>query len=62
MASFRRGSETVSPFLLNSWNNAITGDPKAYIVAHKNGQRDNFDSINIRSKNPSSTGDKPLSL
>ena len=53
MASFRRGSETVSPFLLNSWNNAITGDPRAYIVAHKKGQRHNFDSINIRSKNPS---------
>ena len=53
MASFRRESGTVSPFLLNSWNNAITGDSTDQIVAHKKGQRHNFDSINMRSKNPS---------
>ena len=53
MASFRRGSETVSPFLLNSRNNTITGDPTANIVAHKKGQRHNFDLINITNKNPS---------
>lgn len=53
MASFRRGSETVSPFLLNSWNNTITGDPTANTVAHKKGQRHNFDLINITNKNPS---------
>ena len=52
MASFRRGSETVSPFLLNSWNNTITGET-ANIVAHKKGQRHNFDFINITNKNPS---------